>query len=153
MSPRHKYLIRKSFALLEEQGSVPALVFYRRLFEIDPSLRPLFKNDIEALAEKLIEMLGSLISQLERTAVLEAELQLMGQRHATYGVLPQHYDTVGRALIHMLAETLHGEFTPEVREAWTSLYLIIAETMQLGANQVLTVGREGSDHVRRERPA
>ena len=133
MSPQQKYLIRKSFALLEAHGNVPALIFYRLLFELDPALRPLFKTDIEEQATKLLDMLGALISHLERTQLLEAELRLMGQRHATYGVLPEHYETVGSALLEMLAETLRGEFTPEVREAWTTLYGAVAEAMLAGA--------------------
>jgi hemoglobin-like flavoprotein len=136
VSPIQKYLIRKTFALLEGQGSVPALEFYRRLFELDPGLRPLFKNDIESQAAKLLEMLGGLISHLERTALLEVELRSMGQRHAEYGVLPQHYETVGRALLDMLASTLRAEFTPEVREAWTALYGAVAETMLAGSSAV-----------------
>jgi hemoglobin-like flavoprotein len=136
MSPQHKYLIRKSFAQLEGHGSVPALIFYKRLFELDAALRPLFKGDIELQAAKLLDMLGTLISHLERTALLEAELRLMGQRHATYGVLPEHYGTVGRALLDMLAGTLQADFTPEVREAWTTLYGAVAEAMQAGAAEV-----------------
>lgn len=132
MTPQQKYLIRKSFAQLEGQGSVPALIFYQRLFELDPALRPLFKGNIEAQSAKFIEMLGSLISHLERSELLETELRLMGQRHATYGVQPQHYETVGGALLDMLAETLRGHFTPEVREAWTALYGGLADAMQSG---------------------
>lgn len=136
MSPQQKYLIRKSFAALEAHGNVPALVFYRRLFEINPDLRPLFKTDIEIQAAKLLDMLGVLISHLERTALLEAELRIMGQRHATYGVQMQHYDMVGQALLDMLQETLREEFTPAVREAWTALYEAVASTMQSGTASV-----------------
>jgi hemoglobin-like flavoprotein len=136
MSPQQKYLIRKSFAQLEAHGTVPALMFYRRLFEIDPALRPLFKSDIEVQAAKLLDMLGVLISHLERTVLLEAELRLMGQRHAAYGVLPSHYDTVGQALLDMLQETLRGDFTPAIRDAWTALYGAVASTMLAGAEAV-----------------
>ncbi|HEX2751109.1 MAG TPA: globin domain-containing protein, partial [Verrucomicrobiales bacterium] len=106
MSPRHTYLIRKSFAALEAHGPVPGLVFYRRLFEIDPELRALFTSDIEQQSAKLMDMLGVMISHLERTTLLETELRLMGRRHTEYGVMPQHYDTAGRALLGMLAEML-----------------------------------------------
>jgi hemoglobin-like flavoprotein len=139
MSPQQKYLIRKSFAQLESYGHVAALVFYRRLFELDPALQPLFKNDIQEQAGKLMDMLGSLISHLERSVLLESELRSMGQRHAEYGVLPQHYQTVGGALLDMLAETLRGEFTPEVREAWSTLYGAVAESMLAGAAEVPAV--------------
>ncbi len=136
MTPQQKYLIRKSFAALEPHGSIPGLVFYRRLFELDPSLRKLFKGDIEVQSAKLLDMLGVLISHLERTALLEAELRLMGQRHATYGVETQHYETVGKALINMLAEVTGKEFTPEAREAWTALYAAVADAMLAGAQSV-----------------
>jgi hemoglobin-like flavoprotein len=136
MSPRQKYLIRKSFAQLEGYGNVPALLFYRRLFQSDPGVRPLFQTDIETQSAKLLEMLSSLISHLERTTLLEAELRLMGQRHAGYGVKPEHYATVGAALLAMLAETLGREFTAEVREAWTCLYGAVADAMQAGAAEV-----------------
>ena len=112
---------------------MPGLVFYQRLFELDPALKPLFKSDIESQSARLLDMLGSLISNLERSAVLDFELRLMGQRHAEYGVLPQHYETVGQALLDMLAETLCGEFTEEVKDAWAALYGVVAATMQAGA--------------------
>lgn len=141
MSPEQKYYIRKSFAQVETHGTVPALVFYRRLFELDPALRPMFKSDIEVQAAKLLDMLGVLISHLERTALLEAELRLMGQRHAAYGVQTEHYATVGQALLDMLAETLRNDFTPAVREAWIALYGAVSSTMQAGAEPVLAAAR------------
>jgi len=136
MTPQQKYYIRKSFGQLESRGNVPALVFYRRLFEIDPALRPLFRTDIEVQAAKLLDMLGVLISHLERSTLLEAELRIMGQRHAGYGVQSGHYSTVGQALLDMLEETLQKDFTPAVREAWITLYGAVSSTMQAGAESV-----------------
>jgi hemoglobin-like flavoprotein len=133
MTPRHVHLIRKSYAELARHEHVAALVFYRRLFEIDPPLRALFKGDIEEQSKKLLDMLGVLIAMLERPLGLELELRAMGERHAGYGVVDKHYDTVGAALIDMLAETLDDGFTVEVRDAWTLLYGVVASTMKTGA--------------------
>jgi len=112
---------------------VAALIFYRRLFEISPELRPMFKGDIEEQSKKLIEMLGVLIAMLERPHGLELELREMGARHAEYGVKDEHYATVGTALLDMLVETLDTDFTPEVRAAWTALYGAVETTMKAGA--------------------
>lgn len=133
MKPHHTHLIRKSFAKLEAHGSIAALIFYRQLFELDPELRPLFRHDIEIQAVKLMSMLGALIGLLERRGLLESELKAMGARHAGYGVEDAHYATVGQALLSMLEEVLAGEFTPEVREAWTLLYAQVESSMKLGA--------------------
>lgn len=132
MSPQQKYLIRKSFSRIEGMGTVPALIFYRRLFEMAPELRSLFKSDIEAQASRLLEMLALLISHLENGTLLAMELQQLGQRHTGYGVKPEHFEIVGRALIQMLRETVGGEFTAEVEEAWIDLYRAVAESMIAG---------------------
>ena len=135
MSPKQVHLIRKSFTEVQRHQHVSALVFYRRLFELDPALRPLFKGDIEEQARKLLNMLGTLISMLESPLGLELELREMGARHAGYGVQDAHYATVGRALMDMLAETLDKNFTPEVREAWSVLYGAVETAMKQGAHR------------------
>jgi hemoglobin-like flavoprotein len=133
VSPDQVHLIRKSFAELSYHNHVAALVFYRRLFQLDPELRPLFTGDIEEQSRKLMDMLGALIAMLERPVGLEIELRAMGARHAGYGVKDPHYATVGAALIDMLAETLGEKFTPEMRDAWLALYGAVESTMKAGA--------------------
>lgn len=128
-----KHLVRKSFQAVERAPAVAALVFYRRLFELEPRLRPLFKNDIEAQAQKLMETLGAAVGMLDNPERLTAELESLGARHAGYGVRDEHYAIVGRALLDMLGEVLGAQFSAEIRAAWTELYLIISETMQHGA--------------------
>lgn len=130
------YAIRKSFAELARHGDLAGLVFYRRLFRRTPALSAMFKSDLEQQAAKLMDMLGILISQLGRPAVLEAELRALGARHAGYGVRAEHYRLVGTALLEMLEEVLGRELcTPEVKEAWAELYEVIARAMQQGADQ------------------
>lgn len=141
MTLEQVHLIRKSFAELSRHEHIAALVFYRRLFEIDPNLQRLFKGDIEEQSKKLLEMLAVLIAMLERPLGLELELKAMGLRHAGYGVKDEHYAMVGRALLDMLAETLDRGFTPEVRESWTGLYGAVETVMKMGAAEAdLPVG-------------
>ena len=127
------HLLRKSFAMAERQAEVAALVFYQRLFEIDPSLRPLFKSDIQEQAKKLMDMLAAALSLLERPAELAGVLEESGARHAGYGVRTEHYPTVRRALLDMLTEVVGPGFTPETRQAWNALYDFIEAAMLRGA--------------------
>lgn len=135
LDPEQKHRVRKTFALVERQSHVAALVFYQRLFELDPSLRPLFKTDIEVQASKLMEMLGAALSLLERPEELTEVLEELGARHVNYGVKTAHYTTVGQALIDMLASVLGAEFDTNTRIAWTDLYTAISETMLRGAER------------------
>jgi hemoglobin-like flavoprotein len=144
MTPDQVHLIRKSFAELSRHDHVAALIFYRRLFEIDPGLRPLFTTNIEEQSRKLVDMLAVLIAMIERPVGLELELRAMGARHAGYGVRDEHYATVGRALLDMLSETLGAGFTPEVRAAWTALYGAVETTMKIGAKEHLLEAKKTS---------
>ena len=130
MTDEQIHLLRKSFDAVEAQAHVAALVFYRKLFALDPELRPLFKTGIEEQSRKLIDMLGLALSLLTRPGAFEAELRELGARHRTYGVRDEHYETVGRAMLDMLAEVLGREFTPMVRDAWAKFYNFTAETMK-----------------------
>jgi hemoglobin-like flavoprotein len=129
-------LIRETFALVAPRARVAALVFYQRLFELDPSLRPLFREDIEEQAAKLMQMLAAAVRLLDKPDSLIPVLQELGRRHVRYGVRDEHYDTVGAALLWMLGETLGIEFTAAAGEAWTSLYTVVATTMKHAAAEL-----------------
>jgi hemoglobin-like flavoprotein len=125
-------------------GSITGLIFYRRLFELDPTLRPLFKTDIEEQAGKLVEMLAALIGRLEQSERVTAELRMMGRRHAEYGVRSVDYGTVGEALLGMLGETLREGFSAPVKSAWEALYAAVTEPMLEGANDLAMYGNPAS---------
>jgi hemoglobin-like flavoprotein len=133
LTAEQKHRLRKTFATVERQSHVAALVFYQRLFEMDPTVRPLFKTDIELQAAKLMDMLAAALSLLERPGELTSVLEDLGARHVGYGVKTEHYTTVGEALLAMLESVLGDDFTIETRRAWTELYGLIAETMLRGA--------------------
>jgi methyl-accepting chemotaxis protein len=133
MNAAQIHLIRKTFASVERQADVAALVFYRRLFELDSRLRPLFKTDIQEQGKKLTDMLAAAVSLLERPGELAGELEELGARHVSYGTRTEHYPTVRRALLDMLAEVLGDAFSPTVKKAWDDLYDFIEAAMLRGA--------------------
>ena len=132
------YQLRQSFARLRGKEEIVSLVFYRRLFQLAPAVRPLFRGDIEEQGRKLMRTLEFALSRLDEPSVLTAELEALGARHVGYGVGPEHYPVVNRALIDALAESLGDEFTPEVRQAWSGLLELCAAVMIRG---VVKTGR------------
>ena len=133
MTPHQIQLIRRTFGLVAPIANIAALAFYKRLFELDPSLRYLFRSDIEEQATKLMQMLAAAVRLLEKPETLVPVLEDLGRRHVHDGVRDEHYDTVGEALLWMLAETLGTDFSPAAREAWASLYTLVATTMKRAA--------------------
>jgi len=118
-------LVQNSFEKVKPIASTAAEIFYSKLFELDPNLKPLFPSNEEAMktqGNKLMTMLGAAVAGLNNLDALIPVLKGLGKRHVEYKVEPSHYDTVGAALLGTLEAGLGDEFTPEVKEAWTSVY-------------------------------
>jgi methyl-accepting chemotaxis protein/hemoglobin-like flavoprotein len=126
-------LVQGSFAQVAPLADAAAEMFYRRLFELDPTLSRLFKGDIKQQGKKLMQMIGAAVRGLDDLSALVPVVQQLGVRHKGYGVRPEHYDTVGAALLWTLAQGLGPAFTPEVKAAWTAVYGVLATTMQSAA--------------------
>jgi hemoglobin-like flavoprotein len=133
MNAQQVRLVRESFALVQPIAIQAAALFYDNLFESDPSLRSLFRGDMAVQGERLMSMIGAAVGLLERPEALVPVLRNLGGRHVGYGVRDHHYATVGAALIETLEQGLGDAFTPEVREAWVTLYGVVSRTMMEGS--------------------
>lgn len=136
MTPEQIQLCKDSWAKVEPIADDAAALFYGNLFEADPSLKELFKSDMEAQGKKLMDMITAAVRMLDKLDQLVPIVQKLGIRHADYGVEESHYDTVGGALLKTLGMGLGDAFTTEVEEAWTVAYGILATTMIGAANTV-----------------
>ncbi|MBL8045772.1 MAG: hypothetical protein JNL09_04480 [Anaerolineales bacterium] len=122
-------LVRQSWAQVVPIAPQAATLFYQNLFAADPTLRPLFKNNMVEQGHKLTQMLGMAVSKLDDLETLVPVLQDLAQRHVRYGVQANHYQTVGAALLKTLEQGLGAEFTPPVRDAWAAVYGVVADVM------------------------
>ena len=136
MNSEQIQLVQSSFAKVRPIATVAAELFYGRLFELDPSLRPLFKGDIVAQGRMLMSMLNAAVAGLQDLDALTPVVRQLGARHVRYGVQDQHYATVGEALLWTLEKGLAADFTPAVRDAWIAAYALLAGEMQRGAAEV-----------------
>lgn len=137
MTPERRKIVTDTWKSLAPHAGDVGAIFYRRLFEIDPSLRSLFKETIlDDQIRKLTTMLDLVVNWLDLPERLVPVLKQLGARHGSYGVHDDHYGKVGTALIGTLEEGLGDRFTPEVRGAWTEAYLLISSLMRRGAAKV-----------------
>jgi len=132
-----KTLVQESFAIITPIADDAAALFYCRLFDLDPSLEGMFRGDMAQQRKKLMQMLTAAVKGLDRLEQLVPVVQELGRRHAGYGVAEAHYDTVGAALLWTLEKGLGAAFTPETREAWETVYGLLATTMQQAAREAL----------------
>lgn len=129
-------LVQGTFKQVVPIADTAAEIFYNKLFELDPQLKPLFKGDMKAQGAKLMSMIGTAVNGLNNLDAIVPAVQNLGRGHVVYGVKDSHYDTVGSALLFTLDKGLGEAFTAEVKEAWTEVYTLLATTMKDAAKGV-----------------
>ncbi|MEH2191085.1 MAG: adenylate/guanylate cyclase domain-containing protein [Nostoc sp.] len=129
-------LVQSSFAKIQPIAATAAELFYQRLFELSPSLRPLFKGSMEDQQRKLMSTLAIAVEGLRQPTGIIKAVQELGKRHVSYGVTAEYYDVVGEALLWTLEQGLGEAFTPQVRRAWEEAYNFLSEIMKDAAAQV-----------------
>ena len=135
MTPKQIDEIRTSWSAVEPIADQAAVLFYDRLFELDPVVRRLFSGtDMLAQRRALMQTLAVVVKGIDRLDQLVPAVEALGRRHAGYGVRPEHYDTVGAALLWTLGQGLGAAFTSSVEAAWTEAYRTLANVM-IGASE------------------
>jgi nitric oxide dioxygenase len=123
-------LIKKSWSSVKKIDPVAiGDIFYGKLFYDNPELRKMFPQDIAELNKKISDMLDIIITRLEKLDELKGEIMAMAKRHVDYGVRPEHYNMVGKALLLTLQKTLGKDWTDELRDAWVNCYAVLSGTM------------------------
>ncbi|GGG66836.1 flavohemoprotein [Salipiger pallidus] len=138
-SPEMKSQIVSTVFRLRTKTSALTVDFYNRLFRAAPDLRLLFRDDMQAQADKLYDMILTLVQALDDMQPLVPELEMLGCRHAGYGVKDEHYPILTEQLIATLADNVDG-WNDRDREAWEELIGFVADLMITGARDVQATG-------------
>lgn len=136
MSVSEVDLVQSSFAKVAPISDKAGELFYQRLFELDPSLRPMFKGDIKQQERKLMATLAVVVEGLRHPENIIGAAQKLGRDHAGYGVKDEHYAVVGEALLWTLQQGLGDEFTPEVRSGWVTAFTFVSGIMRDAAAEI-----------------
>jgi hemoglobin-like flavoprotein len=129
MSPDQIDLVQSSFAKVAPIAEVAAELFYARLFEIAPEVKPLFRGDMKGQGRKLMTTLGVVVAGLKDLETILPAAKALAVKHVGYGVAAAHYKPVGEALIWTLEKGLGEGFTPKVRDAWLAAYGALSGVM------------------------
>src|SRR5580658_2545453 len=124
MTPNQVKLIQVSFAKVVPISEQAAALFYGRLFEIAPSVKPPFRGDMTEQGRKLMATLAVVVNGLSNLETVLPAASALAKRHVDYGVKPADYETVGMALLWTLERGLGEHWTPELSAAWAAAYTI-----------------------------
>lgn len=141
MTESQKTLVQTSFAQVVPIADTAAGLFYGRLFEQFPEVRPMFKSDMAEQKKKLMQSLAVVVKGLDSLDDIVPAVQNLGRRHVAYGVKDEDYDKVGATLLWTLEQGLGEAFTPAVRDAWAAAYGLLAGIMKEAAAEATTAQR------------
>lgn len=122
-------IVQSQLQAVKSIGKPFAKVFYARLFQLAPDLRPLFTSEGSTKDRKLIDMLCTTVHSLQNIDGLKVVAHNLGQRYSDQGVNERHYDLFIQAMLETLEMALGDEFSGDVKAAWVSLLVMIKETL------------------------
>ena len=115
-------IVRNTFTTIAARSDETAQLFYERVFEIDPSLRPLFRVEMKSQGHHFMLAISALVTSLSAPELIKPILQQIGKRHRNYGVQLEHYPIMKRALLDTLSRILEDDYTYDAEEAWSLVY-------------------------------
>ena len=133
ITARQISIIQNSFKKVKPIAEQAAELFYGKLFTYNPSLKKVFKSDMQDQGRKLMKIPVDVVASLNDLNALVPILQKMAKQHLNYGVKVGDYTPVGNALLYALKQGLGPAFTSELRQAWIDVYQIVANTMREAA--------------------
>src|SRR5262245_62628148 len=122
MTPDQVSLVQQSFAKVAPISEQAAVIFYDRLFEVAPTVRAMFPDDMKEQRKKLMATLAVVVNGLTNLESVLPAASALAKRHVNYGAKAEHYPVVGGALLWTLEKGLGEAWTPAVAAAWTAAY-------------------------------
>jgi NAD(P)H-flavin reductase/hemoglobin-like flavoprotein len=122
-------LVRESFAVVEPHAEQVAAFFYATLFSIAPNTRAMFPVNMEVQRSRLLRALVHVVQMVDRPDELIPFLRQLGRDHRKFGVMGEHYEAVGMALLAAVKEYAGAAWTEDVERAWAECYTIMARAM------------------------
>jgi hemoglobin-like flavoprotein len=129
MTPDQVKSVQASFAKVAPITDTAAGIFYSRLFEIAPEVKPLFRGDMAEQGRKLMRTLTVVVNGLGNLEAILPAASALAKNHVAYGVKASHYAPVGAALLWTLEREVGPDWTPELQNAWSAVYATLSSFM------------------------
>ncbi|MEJ2123416.1 MAG: globin domain-containing protein [Alphaproteobacteria bacterium] len=139
MTPQQLRLVKNFWIKAENKLDAAIPHMYEKFFDMTPEAKELFKGPIHEQQKQFAGMLGGVI-KLTRSSHLWPVSAFTGQavipgldnlrkRHERVGVRPEHFQTMKSALMISFSEVFPEDFTPEVREALSVVFDVLAHSL------------------------
>jgi hemoglobin-like flavoprotein len=122
MNEFQRRLVDKSIEGVMPKADQVATLFFSRLSQTSPRFRYHFSADILRQRQQFIRALSMAAAAAAHPETLKADMEAIAERHVKHGLSSKDLDAALAAVMCALDHFLGGEFKPEVKQAWLSLY-------------------------------
>ncbi len=127
--------LRATITLAEDKLDQLAQRFYANLFASHPELRDLFPASMETQRSRLVGALVRIVGSAENRDDIVSYLEGLGRDHRKFGVITEHYASLGSALVLAFRQELGDQWTERHEKAWIKAYDTIAMVMSESAER------------------
>ncbi|MGB7160532.1 MAG: NO-inducible flavohemoprotein [Tepidisphaeraceae bacterium] len=125
-------IIKATVPALAAHGETLTRHFYRRMFTGNPEVKAFFNPAHQHTGSQqraLAAAICAYAAHIERPEALAEAIELIAQKHASLGVMPEHYPIVGQHLLASIREVLDDAATDDVVNAWAAAYGVLADVL------------------------
>ncbi|KMK56563.1 flavohemoprotein, putative [Aspergillus fumigatus Z5] len=130
LTTQQKEIVKSTIPALQEHGVTITTLFYKRLLEAHPELKNIFNTAHQATGEQpaaLAHAVWAYASNIDQPEALSTAVSRIGHKHASLGVLPEHYPIVGQHLLVSIKDVLGPAANEQVLNAWAAAYQELAD--------------------------
>ncbi|KAI0454219.1 globin-like protein [Xylaria acuta] len=130
LTPSQIAVVKATAPVLKVHGETIATLFYKNMLNANPELRNIFNEANQIGGAQPRALAGAVFSYatfIDDLGKLGAAVERIAHKHASLNVQPEHYPIVGKFLLEAVATVLGDACTPEIGEAWTAAYALLAE--------------------------
>lgn len=132
LTEKQKETILSTVPVLRENGVVLTKHFYNRMLTNHPELRNIFNLGNQNNEKQQTALAMAVLAYAENIAnpdVLKPVIDMIGHKHISLNIKPEHYSIVGENLIAAISEVLQEAATDDIIDAWTIAYKQLADLM------------------------
>ncbi|MFY0544698.1 NO-inducible flavohemoprotein [Brevibacillus sp. H7] len=123
-------VIKSTVPVLQSHGKAITTRFYERMFANHPELLHIFNHANQKQGRQQTALANAVYAAAAHIDNLEAILpavKLIGHKHRSLGIKPEHYPIVGQNLLAAIKDVLGEAATDDIINAWAEAYQVIAD--------------------------
>ncbi|KAJ4415747.1 hypothetical protein N0V82_007177 [Gnomoniopsis sp. IMI 355080] len=129
ITPSQLAIIKATVPVLQAHGETITTVMYKNMIKANPDLKNVFSHTSQITGAQPRALARSVLAYamyIDDLPKLSHAIERIAQKHVSLFIQPEQYDIVATHLIGAIGEVLGDAATPEIVDAWTAAYGILA---------------------------